>query len=183
VPKPNHTIPRQVKGFPLDFCSRYERRGAHRGIGCGQEAADLWCRAHGFRTASSFLTTFFAPNASFCLGDGSVNPADPEDRDSAVGHHTIFVNITCTMAAQGPDEDGELPEPKGELDGEIIMAPVLPGGGDGIGAAEEGGRVKGGLKEAGGVGPSAVTSVVAAAAEAAAVPVRVAQDGAGDGSR
>lgn len=93
----------QVKGYPVDYCSRYDKRQV--GIGCGQEAADLWCEFHGFKTATLFLENPYAPNATWCLGDGRVNPADPDDRDSAVGRHTLFTLIDCTARGSAAVEE------------------------------------------------------------------------------
>lgn len=130
----------RVKGYPLDFCSRYSqnKKGAgRRGSGCGQEAADLWCRARGFGAAAQFLTTPYAPDATWCIADGAVNPADPDDRDSAVGQHTYFTNITCVATAAaagpGPEEEEGLWGPKGEIDGEVILAPVTAAADGGVG--------------------------------------------------
>ena len=161
----------QWNTYPIDFCLRYGRN--ERGIGCGQEAANRYCQLHGFAACSLFITTHYAANATWCLGAGRVNPADPDDRDSAIGGHSYFTDIVCVAsAALAPGANGELEEPQGEVDGEVMFgqAPGAVAVSRGNAAPEKTGAA------AGGVGGPAAAAAAAVAVDAAAV-VRAAKGG------
>ena len=84
----------QIKGYPVDYCLEYHGNGDNRrGIGCGQETANLFCREQGLKDCNFYLASYYSHGATFTLGNGEINPADG---GGGLGRHTYFTNITCS---------------------------------------------------------------------------------------
>lgn len=134
----------------------YHGKGDNRrGIGCGQEAANLFCREQGLKDCAFYEATYYSHNATFTLGNGEINP---EDIGGGLGRHTFFTNITCSAVdsiIEDPMKGGDPASSSSSVPSTstIAAASTLPeGGGAAASAADEAHHYH--LNTQGSVGPS-----------------------------